>query len=146
MSNSIPKDCYVWRSDNCILDAGSLKPKNSLDVTQVNIAIELNGVITSKRFELTLTDKNDPSRVFVSKSAPVTLSGLHVGFITFEFTGLHVTPADSYGVKFCVDDSTGFTFGLIADWLPYVNEHSYTQQVPGPRIELYGVESGLHAC
>ena len=147
MSVSIPRDCFVWFGDDCVANGGDIIPGTSLDVTQVNLALDLRGDFAGRTLELTLTNG---ARVFTSRSNPINLNGFYVGFLSFEFEKFHVNAGESYNIQLCIDDDTGISFGMIADWQDengnYANAHTKTQDVPGPRVELYGVTSGLHAC
>ena len=146
MAFNLPKDCFLWIGEDCVADGGSIIPDISVDVTQVNVATDLRGDFTGKSIQLILTDDSNPSRVFTSTRTNIGINGFYVGMFSFPFEKFHVNAGESYKITMCVNDDTGVSFGMIADWEPYANQHSKTQQVAGPRVELYGVESGLHAC
>jgi len=146
MAFQLPKDCFIWFGEDCVSDGGSIIPSISLDVTQVNVAVDLRGDFTNKTIELILKDNSNPAREFRSLRTGLTYTGFNVGMLSFPFEKFHANAGESYKIKMCVNDETGIQFGMIADWEPYNNQHSKTQQPAGPRVEWYGVESGLHAC
>ena len=150
MSLSIPRDCYVWFGEDCVSDGGSIIPNLAVDVKYINLAVDLRGVISDKVFSLELTDDNNGARVFTADQQVNVPDSNYVGYMTFEFDKFHVKSTDSYTIKLCVDDDTGLSFGMIADWQDengnYANTHVKTQDVPGPRVLMYGVDSGLYAC
>jgi len=145
MNIGIPKDCWLWQGEDCIADAGSIIPGVEMDVTTVQVALDLRGNFIGKILTLRLIDDNDPSRVFES-TKKMDVSGFLVGFSSFEFEKFHTKDTDSYQIQLCINDDTDLTFALIADWEPYVSQHSNDQTIPGPRLQMYGVTSGLHAC
>jgi len=99
--------------------------------------------------------------------------GTYVGFLSFYFDNFHMLSTENYiykvevneasasagnlltdgvnvlndGTNNLLDDSVAgsdtMKFGLIADWFPYTNDDVNTQIVQPPRVELYGVDSGL---
>lgn len=146
MSDFVPKDCYIWFGENCVADGGDIIPHKTMDVTQINLAVDLRGELIGKVFELTLQDNNDPGRTFVSTTEIDKPAGNYVGYISFMFESMHVQDADSYNIKLCVSDDTNLTFGMIADWQPTINTSTKTQKVAGPRVKMFGVTSGLYAC
>jgi hypothetical protein len=146
MSEYIPQDYWLWQGEDCVASGGTIIPGTSLDITQINVAVDLRGDLVGRYFDLTLTDKNNGARVFTSRSNTLDLNGFFVGFLSFEFDNFHMAQGDEYDIEMCVNDDTNMSFGLIGDWTPKFNQTTKTQQPPAARVELYGVDSGLHAC
>ena len=149
-SVTIPRDCYVWFGEDCIADGGNIIPHTDMDVKYINLAVDLRGSISGKTFTLEMIDVTEPTRILSSTQTLDVKDGNYVGYMTFEFEKFHVQATDTYQVRLCVNDDTGLTFGMIADWQDengnYANTHTKTQQIPGPRVLMYGVDSGLYAC
>ncbi|MCP3965592.1 MAG: hypothetical protein GY718_04450 [Lentisphaerae bacterium] len=143
MAQYVPKEAWLWKGEDCISDGGTIIPGYDQDIVQVNVAVDLRGNFSDKRFELILTDNNDPTRVFRSLSNDLPINGFYVGFLSFEYDKFHVKTTESYKIELCVNDDTGISFGMIGDWQPNINEISKTQQPPGPRVEFYGVRNGI---